>query len=909
MKKLFLKPNQIINNNSNIYSNHETIKPNTNQNILEKLDLNNSFLQNKNNITVEYPKNYQPSYTKSPLELPKIPNQKKHMNINNSKLSGIKRIMISNSSSNIYSQKVFELQNNNQKLLRKDKTQINLIKEEDNDNNLINENINLINNTNMNNNINMINKNFNKDEMSLFKKKFKNQNNNINNITNINIHIYSNENQTNDDSYQRNTANSNNNKKNIIARDKINKPLNNLPSNNKNIFNRNNSTIETISNINNRNNIFNNRFNCSLFPRNNNFNIRIQKRKKIGLNQKNRGGHSSSVEGNKNSTLAIAGNIIMNNNKLNLISGNNRSISKENGNIYRNKPNNSLPEINLTQIDVINKNSHDNQNCSISSRNKTLNEILEEYEEINYNDFEKINYSSKFLIDLNKYNNNFVIFLKIFQIHLDIEILLNCLNINVNNNQNNKNKNEINCPLRQKIQLYINNDKQYKLLSSLNTYFNLLNEIYSTKNISQNNEQNDLCFFTFSILNKIFKNCIKSQICLFSSILISISHLTIFDFNIVLKNFFYKIFKEISFSLYNIFESFIKDELNTEYNDLVKDNLRNDFIDNYNNLIKEYKTKDNKNREILKIIINNIEKSVNSLKFYTSSNLKYSLIKPYGDSLNQLLFSFDQKTLYQFVVIFLNTILYGELELNKKKIFQKNEKINNPNNNNNNANINNNNTNNNNNINNDNGSSKINNVKEIPPYLPAINPKYKFTLVLDVDETMIHFFFTYINGMFFVRPYFFQFINEINKYYEIVTFTAGTKEYADNILNLLDINNNIIKYRLYRQHTTIMGCNVFKDLTKLGRDLNRIIIIDNLKDNFKLQPNNGLFIKTWTSDVNDNQFYDLGRILKDIVLLDVKDVRPVIEKINDDIKISRNIINPYSNVDIKKILSNLNIIN
>jgi hypothetical protein len=299
-----------------------------------------------------------------------------------------------------------------------------------------------------------------------------------------------------------------------------------------------------ISNINNRNNIFNNRFNCSLFPRNNNFNIRIQKRKKIGLNQKNRGGHSSSVEGNKNSTLAIAGNIIMNNNKLNLISGNNRSISKENGNIYRNKPNNSLPEINLTQIDVINKNSHDNQNCSISSRNKTLNEILEEYEEINYNDFEKINYSSKFLIDLNKYNNNFVIFLKIFQIHLDIEILLNCLNINVNNNQNNKNKNEMNCPLRQKIQLYINNDKQYKLLSSLNTYFNLLNEIYSTniKNISQNNEQNDLCFFTFSILNKIFKNCIKSQICLFSSILISISHLTIFDFNIILKNFFYKIF-------------------------------------------------------------------------------------------------------------------------------------------------------------------------------------------------------------------------------------------------------------------------------------------------------------------------------------------------------------------------------
>ena len=392
--------------------------------------------------------------------------------------------------------------------------------------------------------------------------------------------------------------------------------------------------------------------------------------------------------------------------------------------------------------------------------------------------------------------------------------------------------------------------------------------------------------------------------CLYSSIFISITQLAVFDFNMILKNFFFKIFKEISFCLYNIFDIFVKEELQKEYNEIIEANLRTEFIENFNKLKSEHIILQDmtKNREILKIIINNIEKSINSLKFYSSSNLKYSLIKPYGDSLNQLLFSFDRKTLCQFVDIFLNTILYGELELNKKKFFKKKEE-----NNNNNLNANINNTIINNTLNNDGGNVIINNIKEVPPYLPAINPKYKYTLVLDIDETMIHFFFTYINGMFFVRPYCFEFLNDINKYYEIVTFTAGTKEYADNILNLLDINNNLIKYRLYRQHTTIMGCSVFKDLSKLGRDLDKIIIIDNLKDNFKLQPNNGLFIKTWTSDVNDNQFHDLGRILKDIALLDVKDVRPIIEKINDDIKISRNIINPYANVDINKIVSNMTI--
>ena len=903
MKKLFLKSNQLSNISNNLILNQETIKPDSNKSISEKSDLNSSFLQNKNNITIDYPKNYPHSFVKSPLELPRIQNQKKAININNSKLSGIKRIMISNSSTNVYSQNMLGLQNNNdKKSLKKDKTQINLIKGEYDNNNLINENVNMNNNNNANDDINYIN-NLKKDyDIGLFKRKLKNSNN-INNITNINIHIYSNENQLNNDSIQRNTANTNKIKNiNITSRDAINKPLNNLPSNNKNFFNYNSSTIETISNI-NRNIIYNqNNQNNLLFPRNNNFNIRVQKRKKTGQNQKNqRNGHSSSVEGNKNTTLAVVGNIIMNNSKLNLMNGNNRSISKENENTYRNKiSNNSLPEINLTQIDAINKKLYqDKKNFSVSSRNKALNEILEEYEEINMNDLEKINNNSKFLIDLSNDNNDFISFLKIFQINLDIELLLNCININSNSGYNNKN-NDSNSPLRQKMQLYISNDKQYKLFSLLNNYFNILNEIYNSymlqKKSKLTNEQNDLCFFELPILNNILKNSLKTQICLYSSILISITQLAIFDFNLILKNYFLKIFKEISFSLYNIFDTFIKPELENEYNSIIKTNLRNDFIENYDKIIKDHKARDNKNNEIIKIIISNIEKSINSLKFYSSSNLKYSLIKPYGDSLNQLLFSFDRKTLFQFIDIFLNTILYGELELNKKKMFQNND------NHNSNNNINNNNIN-----TNDCGSSIINNIKENPPYLPAINPKYKFTLVLDIDETMIHFFFTYINGMFFVRPHIFEFLSEINKYYEIVTFTAGTKEYADNILNLLDINNNLIKYRLYRQHTTIMGCNVFKDLTKLGRDLNRIIIIDNLKDNFKLNPNNGLFIKTWTSDVNDSQFNDLEKILKDIVLMDVKDVRPVIEKINDDIKISRNIINPYENIDIKKILIALNI--
>lgn len=56
------------------------------------------------------------------------------------------------------------------------------------------------------------------------------------------------------------------------------------------------------------------------------------------------------------------------------------------------------------------------------------------------------------------------------------------------------------------------------------------------------------------------------------------------------------------------------------------------------------------------------------------------------------------------------------------------------------------------------------------------------------------------------------------QYFEIVIFTAGTRDYADSILDQVDFFERI-SYRLYRQHTTQVGEVYTKDLEKLGRDL------------------------------------------------------------------------------------------
>jgi CTD small phosphatase-like protein 2 len=72
----------------------------------------------------------------------------------------------------------------------------------------------------------------------------------------------------------------------------------------------------------------------------------------------------------------------------------------------------------------------------------------------------------------------------------------------------------------------------------------------------------------------------------------------------------------------------------------------------------------------------------------------------------------------------------------------------------------------------------------------------------------------------------------MSKLYEVVVFTAGLKEYADWILNDLD-KHGFISHRLYRDHTRQRSGVYIKDLSRLGRDLNKTLIIDNIEENFQ----------------------------------------------------------------------------
>ncbi len=176
----------------------------------------------------------------------------------------------------------------------------------------------------------------------------------------------------------------------------------------------------------------------------------------------------------------------------------------------------------------------------------------------------------------------------------------------------------------------------------------------------------------------------------------------------------------------------------------------------------------------------------------------------------------------------------------------------------------------------------IENKKTNPNYfLPSRDPKYDFTLVIDLDETLIHFKrssdLNSKKGILVFRPYLFYFLSLMKKEYELVLFSFGNEKYVDPIINMIEKKEKYFSYRLYRRHAILSGKNFVKDLSKLGRDLKTILIIDNLPQAFKLQKENGIWVKAFYGDCKgDNEtLKNLGDLLERIKYdaMKTKDIR------------------------------------
>lgn len=163
--------------------------------------------------------------------------------------------------------------------------------------------------------------------------------------------------------------------------------------------------------------------------------------------------------------------------------------------------------------------------------------------------------------------------------------------------------------------------------------------------------------------------------------------------------------------------------------------------------------------------------------------------------------------------------------------------------------------------------------------LPAVRHQdmHKKCVVIDLDETLVHSSFKPVHNADFIvpveidgtihqvyvlkRPHVDEFLQRVGELFECVLFTASLSKYADPVADLLD-KWGTFRARLFRESCVFHRGNYVKDLSKLGRDLKHVLIVDNSPASYSFHPENAVPVVSWFDDLSDMELLELIPLLE-----------------------------------------------
>ncbi|XP_028300329.1 CTD small phosphatase-like protein 2 [Gouania willdenowi] len=183
-------------------------------------------------------------------------------------------------------------------------------------------------------------------------------------------------------------------------------------------------------------------------------------------------------------------------------------------------------------------------------------------------------------------------------------------------------------------------------------------------------------------------------------------------------------------------------------------------------------------------------------------------------------------------------------------------------------------------------------VRDIPPKtrstpVPTLVVDLEGTLVFSslgvIEEAEYSFYTAFQDNRYKVymtlRPHVKEFLQAMSKHYEMFVYTCAKKEYAKNILDILDPQKKLFRHRLYQEDCACVLGHYIKDLGVINRDLKKTVVLNSSPHTYPYHLMNMIPIKTWSGEPEDRELQKLIPYMEK--LSSTEDFQEVLKKRKD----------------------------